>query len=105
MSNIIQNMKSGFANMKELFEIMLNDDANNEGYDSYINSSNEGLSQTAQVLKQLEEEQEFRRFSIFSSKQPKKDSKKKFKSDLEENKASQNIILSDVILENKEPEK
>lgn len=106
MSNIIQNVKSGFANIKELFGIILSDDTNNEGYDLYINSSDENIAETAQMLKQLEEEQESKRFSIFSTKQPKKDSKKKFKSVIEKNDSSQNIISSDVrLLENIEPEK
>lgn len=106
MSNIIQNMKSGFANIKELFGIILSDDTNNQGYDLYINSSDEGISETAQMLKQLEEEQESKRFSIFSTKQPKKDSKKKFKSDVEKKQSSRNIISSDVhLLEDIEPEK
>lgn len=102
MSNIIQNVKSGFATLKELFGIFLNDDANIEGYDIYINSSNKDLSETAQVLKQLEEEQETKRFSFLNSKP----SKKNFKSNLEKNKASPNAISSDIhILENMEPEK
>lgn len=105
MSNIIQNVKSGFANIKELLGIFLNDDANNEGYDLYINSSNETLSQTAQLLKQLEEKQESERFSIFNSKQQKKDSKKNFKTKLEKKGASPNTISSDVHLLEKEPEK
>ena len=106
MSNIIQNVKSGFANIKEILGIILNDDANNEGYDLYINSSNENISRTAQVLKQLEEKQESERFSIFSSKQQKKISKKNFKTKLEKNGASPNTISNDVhLLENIEPEK
>ena len=92
--------------MKELFGIFLNDDANIEGYDIYINSSNKDISETAQVLKQLEKEQETKRFSIFNSKPSKKDSKKNFKSNLEKNEASPNAISSDIhILENMEPEK
>ena len=99
-------MKSGFANIKELFGIILSDDVNNEGYDLYINSSDENIAETAQMLKQLEEEQESKRFSIFSTKQPKKDSKKKFKSDVEKKQSSRNIISSDVhLLEDIEPEK
>ena len=97
-------MKSGFANIKDLFGIILNDDAQNEGYDLYINSTDESISETAQMLKQIEEEQESKRFSIFSPKQPKKVSKKNFKSDIEKNNASPNIVSSDVhLLE--EPEK
>jgi len=94
--------------MKELFGIILSDDANNEGYDLYINSTDENIAETAQLLKQLEEEQESKRFSIFSSKQPKKDSKKKLKSvtNLPENESSQNTISSDIhILDDIEPEK
>ena len=106
MSNIIQNVKSGFANIKELFGIILSDDENNEGYDLYINSSDKDISDTAQALKKLEEQQESKRFSIFNAKQQKKDSKKKFKSDIEKNELSQNIVSSDAhLLENVEPEK
>lgn len=106
MSNIIQNVKSGFANIKELFGIILSDDENNEGYDLYINSADKNISETAQMLKHLEEEQESKRFSIFSPKQQKKDSKKNFKSDMEKNELSQNIVSNDThLLENIEPEK
>ncbi len=102
MSNIIQNVKSGFANIKELLGIFLNNDANYEGYDLYINSSDERISQTAQVLKQLEEEQEHKRFSIFSLNQ----TKKKFKSNLEKNESLPNTISSDVhLIEDIQPEK
>ena len=48
MINIIQNMKSGFANMKELFGIMLSDDTNENNYDLYINGQNATLAKTAQ---------------------------------------------------------
>lgn len=106
MSNIIQNVKSGFANIKELFGIILSDDENNEGYDLYINSADKDISETAQALKKIEEEQESKRFAIFSLNQTKKAPKKKFKSTLEKNDASQNIISSDAyLLENIEPEK
>ena len=77
MSNIIQNVKSGFANIKELFGIILSDEHNNEGYDLYINSSDEDISKIAQTLKKLEEEQESKRFAILVAKQPKKSTKKK----------------------------
>ena len=75
MSNIIQNMKSGFANMKELFGIMLSDDTNEDNYDLYINGQDTALAQTAQELKDIEEEQEKKRLSLFGIKigiEPKK---------------------------------
>ena len=108
MSNFIQNVKSGFANMKELLGIILSDDTNNDGYDLYINSTDTNLAKTAQLLKQLEEEQESKRFSLFTKTQ-KKDSKKNFKTvttNIQKKESSQNKVLSDVhLLENIEPEK
>lgn len=79
MNNILQNMKSGFANIKEIFGIILSDDDTNEGYDLYINSSNADIAQTAQLLKNIENEQEQKRFSLFTAKTVKKDVKKNFK--------------------------
>lgn len=93
--------------MKELFGILLSDDNNNEGYDLYINSKNEDISETAQILKNIEKEQETKRLSFFNVKL-KKEPKKKFKSvtTSEKNESSQNTISSDVHLyKNTEPEK
>ena len=66
MSSIIQNVKSGFANMKELFRILLSDDIEKNDYDSYINGNDKDLAQTAQELKELEEKQEAKRLSFFN---------------------------------------
>lgn len=61
--------------MKELFGIMLSDDTNENNYDLYINGQNSTLAKTAQELKEIEEEQESKRLSLFNlkiGKEPKK---------------------------------
>lgn len=83
MNHILQNVKSGFANMKELFGIFISVDENSDGYDLYINSKDTELSQIAVELKSLEQQQESKRFSILADKQPKrstKSTKKNYKS-------------------------
>ena len=79
MNSLLQNVKSGFASIKELFGIFLSDEKDEtNNYDLYINSSDSSLSQTAQELKTLEEEQETKRLSLFNEVKTKvsKDSKK-----------------------------
>lgn len=83
MNHILQNVKSGFANMKELVGIFLNVDENSDGYDRYINGNDIELSQIAGELKCIEQQQESKRFSLLSDKQPKRSTrstKKNFKS-------------------------
>lgn len=109
MNHILQNMKSGFANMKELFGIFLsNDDNNEDGYDIYINSEDLDVSKTAQELKEIEQEQETKRLSLFNSFAIKKTTKKKLKSVDISNTASSSspkTISNDVFIEGAEPEK
>lgn len=113
MNIIIQNIKSGFANIKELFGVMLSNDYNNEDYDLYINSSNPDISETAQLLKNIEDEQEKKRFDSFFTTRVKKESKKKsksinnIKSTSLKNEISQNNISNGVldIRQDNEPEK
>lgn len=105
MNNIIQNMKSGFASIKELFGIILSDDNDTEGYDLYINSTNVDIAQTAQMLQNIENEQEQKRFSLFSPKTVKV--KKNFnplKPSVSKT-SKKNVISNDVQLEGMEPEK
>ncbi|MCI8362062.1 MAG: hypothetical protein HFJ41_02810 [Clostridia bacterium] len=109
MNHILQNVKSGFANMKELFGIFISVDENSDGYDLYINSKDTELSQIAKVLKDSEEKQEAKRFSVFTDKQPKrntKSTKKNFKSSpSDQGKASHKKISNDEhIREGIEPE-
>ena len=83
MNHILQNVKSGFANMTEIFGIFLSVNDDSDGYDLYINSKDPELSQTARVLKDSEEKQEAKRFSIFTDSRPKRSTrstKKNFKS-------------------------
>ena len=55
---VLQNVKSGFANFKDLFKIFLeNNDEDN--YDMYINSSDVETSRIAQELLNAEQAQEF----------------------------------------------
>lgn len=61
---ILQNVKLGFANIKELLGIIVGDDTNNEGYDLYIKSEDPEIANTAKNLKEAEEIQEANRFSI-----------------------------------------
>ena len=69
MKKIMQNMKSGFDNIKELIGIFIDDESSNtEGYDIYMNSSDTELAQTAMLLQNLEHEQEEKRFSLFNTK-------------------------------------
>lgn len=109
MNKIIQNMKSGFANIKATIEIMLSVDNSSENYDIYINSKNEDISQTAILLKNFEEEQESKRLSIFSFNigKEKKTSKINFKSETHNNtKSPQNMISRDHLIDNQiEPDK
>ena len=65
---IFQNLKSGFANIKELFTTLLGDETSNieNNYDVYINSQDAAIAKTAQELKTIEEEQEQKRLSIFT---------------------------------------
>ena len=51
MNHILQNVKSGFANMKELFGIFISVDENSDGYDLYINSKDTELSQPKRSTK------------------------------------------------------
>lgn len=65
---IFQNLKSGFANIKELLSTMLGDETSGieNNYDVYINSRDVAIARTARELKQIEEEQETKRLSIFT---------------------------------------
>lgn len=109
MNHILQNVKSGFANMKELFGIFISVDENSDGYDLYINSKDTELSQIAGELKCIEQQQESKRFSLFSDKQSRrstKSTKKNFKSSPSaKGKSSHKKILNDEhIREGIEPE-
>ena len=67
--NILQNVKSGFANFKELFGILLSDEKEEENnYDLYINGDDRSLALVAKELKEIEEEQETKRLSLFGIK-------------------------------------
>lgn len=75
MNKIIKNMKylkSGFNNIKELIGIFIDDENNQEGYDIYIKSPDLELAQTATLLQNIEHEQEEKRFSLFNTKETKK---------------------------------
>lgn len=108
MNHILQNVKSGFANMKELVGIFLSvDHDSDDGYSVYINSEDAEISQIAQELKNIEEKQESSRLSLFANKSEKKVSKKKLNSEpSSKNSSSQKIISSKKhIRDDKEPEK
>lgn len=75
MNHILQNVKSGFANMKELVGLFLSVDENSDGYDRYINGNDMELSQIARELKTSEEKQETRIFSFFTDKSQSKSRK------------------------------
>lgn len=77
MNHILQNVKLGFDNMKELFGIFLsNDDYSENNYDLYINSADLNIAKTAQELKKIEEIQESKRLSILGSISKKRNNKK-----------------------------
>ena len=63
----MQNLKSSFANMKELLKVMLSDDSTKEinNYDLYINGKDQVVAETAKRLKTIEEMQEEKRMSFF----------------------------------------
>lgn len=107
MKTILQSVKSGFSNIKEIFEIFLSDNDNNEGYDLYINSSDQDIAKTAKLLQILEPEQEQKRFSLFSTnKDSKKEIKKNFKPLTSVPKTSQKGISNDALnIEGMEPDK
>lgn len=65
---IFQNLKSGFVNIKELLSTMLGDETRGieNNYDVYINSKDSSIARTALELKQIEEEQERKRLSVFT---------------------------------------
>ena len=50
MNKILQNMKSGFDNIKELIGILINDEADTAGYDIYMNSNDKDLAKTAMLF-------------------------------------------------------
>lgn len=108
MKTILQSVKSGFSNIKEIFEIFLSDNDNNEGYDLYINSSDQDIAKTAKLLQILEPEQEQKRFSLFSTnKESKKEIKKNFRQlNPSVPKTSQKGISNDALnIEGMEPDK
>lgn len=112
MSHILQNVKSGFANMSELLGIFLSIDENNDGYDLYINSEDTELSQIAEELKMVEEQQESNRLSLFTAKKQRtnsnaKTTKKNFKSNplVKSSPSIKNISKDEHIREGIEPEK
>ena len=75
MNKLIQNMKMGFDNIKELIGIFINDESNDQDYNIYLNSENSELAKTAMLLQSLEHEQEEKRFSLFKPKVPKNQKK------------------------------
>lgn len=109
MSNIIQNVKLGFANIIEVVNIFISDDTNDsEGYDLYINGKDEEIAEKARELKQIEKQQENARISMFEFKpktKPNSNSKKKYESTNVTKKESSRRITSDVKILDKEPEK
>lgn len=112
MNHILQNVKSGFANMSELFGIFLSVDENSDGYDLYINSKDVELSQIAEELKLAEEQQESKRLSLFTAKKQRTSSnakvaKKNFKSSPSAKSTSviENVSKNEHIREGIEPEK
>ena len=117
MNNLLQNMKSGFANVKELFGIFLSDDDDIvDSYDMYINSNDRGLSETAKQLKIIEQEQENNRLDLLELKSKskkivqKKELKKNLKSETEikptkSNRSSQKKRTGDDHIKDKQPEK
>lgn len=112
MNHIFQNMKSGFANMKELFGIFLSVDdyGDDDCYSKYINSNDSNLSQTALLLKEDETNRENRILNIFTTKRKRGESstKKNFSLDNKTSsrcKTSHKSISSDVhTRKGKEPE-
>ncbi len=83
MNHILQNVKSGFANMRELVGIFLSVNENSDGYDVYINGNDVELSKIAKVLKDSEEKQESQTYSFFADshqRKSRKNTKKNFKS-------------------------
>lgn len=111
MNHILQNVKSGFANMSELFGIFLSVDENSDGYDLYINGKDAELSQIAEELKVAEEQQESNRLSLFTTKKQKtsdtKVAKKNFKSSpsAKGTSVTKNVSKNEHIREGIEPEK
>ncbi len=55
---LLQNVKSGFANFKDLFKIFL-ENSDEDNYDIYINGSDLETSKIAQELLNAEQSQEF----------------------------------------------
>ncbi len=112
MSHILQNVKSGFANMSELFGIFLRVDENSDSYDLYINGKDTELSQIAEELKVVEEQQESNRLSLFTARKQRTSSntkvaKKNFKSNPSAKGTSviENVSKNERIREEIEPEK
>lgn len=111
MSNIIQNVKLGFANIIEVVNIFISDDTNDsEGYDLYINGKDEEIAKKARELQQIEKQQENARISMFEFKPKAKtksnsNSKKKYESTNVTKKESSRRITSDEKILDKEPEK
>ncbi len=108
MNKIIQNMKSGFDNIRELIELFIDDgNSNQEGYNIYMNSSDIELAQTAKILQSLEYEQEQKRFSLFKTKEPKKHQVKKNYKPIEPPYITKesSIINNDIKLNELEPDK
>ena len=92
-NNLLQNMKSGFANVKELFGIFLSDDGDIvDTYDLYINSSDRSLAETAKQLKIIEEEQEASRLSLLGSKEKSISKKRPSSKELKKNFKSENKV-------------
>ena len=97
MNNLLQNMKSGFANVKELFGIFLSDDGDTvDTYDLYINSSDRSLAETAKQLKILEEEQEANRLTLFGSKEKTISKKRPSSKDLKKNLKSETKVVNSI---------
>ena len=86
MNHIFQNMKSGFANMKELFGIFLSVDdySDDDCYSKYINSNDSNLSKQASLLKEDEINRDNRLSNVFTTKRRKKESSIKKKINIDE---------------------
>lgn len=109
MNHILQNVKSGFANMKELVGIFLSVNENSDGYDVYINGNDVELSKIAKVLKDSEEKQESQISSFFADRhqrKSRKNTKKNFKSSpsTKNNSLHQEVSNNEHIREGIEPE-
>lgn len=109
MNHILQNVKLGFANMKELVGIFLSVDENSDSYDRYINGNDMELSQIARELKASEEKQETRIFSFFTDKsqsKSRKNTKKNFKSSpsTKNHSSHKEVSIDEHIREGIEPE-